>query len=269
MLLKEGEGRGRKREGVGRRLSLKERVKTASETGYCLKTLDWGKLLPDAGGQRLICIHRGSILIVYRYLGGRILRKYITVLLLLNVCILFAGPFGVDMGWSLEQLEQNTEWGMIVDQEGRNTTYATFYPPKSHDAFVLYYFKCDEEYGVHQITAITANIQLDSFGSSLISKHKELSRELTSVYGPPSPVLQSPVLTKGPSEEFVEALMRGEKPHYIWDLYEEVPTHPEEPEWITLGIELKDAQTAFIRLTYVSHDSVSVADKQRKSDRIL
>jgi len=197
------------------------------------------------------------------------LRKYITVLLLLDVCILFAGPFGVDMGWTLDQLEQHTEFGMVLDQEGHNTTYATFYPPKPHDAFIFYYFECDDEYGVHQITAMTSDMQLDSYGANVIAKHKELSRELTTVYGPPSPVTQSPLLVKGASEEFVNGLRRGEKAFSMWDLFEENPTHPEEPEWIVMGIELRDAQTAFIRLTYISYYSDEIDDRQRMEDRIL
>ncbi len=121
--------------------------------------------------------------------------------------IIFAGPFGLDMGMSLEQLRSLTG-------ENPELIRGDFYeinPPNGHDMFESYLVQVSPKYGVVMIKAIGKDITTNGHGTQLKSAFNNLVASIERTYG---------------KYEKIDYLLRGS----IWD----------EPEDFMMGIVRED-----------------------------
>ena len=77
----------------------------------------------------------------------------ITLLMMISA-MLFAGPFGMEFGWSLEELEASGADVEVFREEGRMTGCFVS-PTKPHPDFDLYAAYIDDEYGIYMIRTIS------------------------------------------------------------------------------------------------------------------
>lgn len=92
-----------------------------------------------------------------------------------------AGPFGLDMGMSLEQLRQR---GTVTALKSPNR-YKIENMRDGHPEFESYTAWVSPRHGLCQIRAVGVTIRNDSFGTEIRNRFNNLTRALSSKYGPP------------------------------------------------------------------------------------
>lgn len=110
--------------------------------------------------------------------------KRVATLTLLLLCgmTLFAGPFGLEMGWSYDEVINN---GVKILEDWGNGSYL-IKPISSHSSFVAYSIAIDEEYGIYQIVGMNDDIETSSSGTQLKSEFNKVKNQLISAYGDPT-----------------------------------------------------------------------------------
>jgi len=99
---------------------------------------------------------------------------------LLFVSAVFAGPFGIEMGMTLEQLKLiGVNPVPIRDANGRYRIT----PKKQHSDFNFYAVDISPNYGVYVILAISKDIPISSSGIELRNKCYEIQKSLSNIYG--------------------------------------------------------------------------------------
>jgi len=102
------------------------------------------------------------------------------IISLLFVASVFAAPFGIEMGMTLEQLKQMGVNPVLLS-DGSGRYYIT--PIKQHPDFERYIVNISPTYGVYRLLAISKIIPTSSFGTELKNKFYEIQKGLNSVYG--------------------------------------------------------------------------------------
>ncbi|PKH31444.1 hypothetical protein [Shewanella sp. ALD9] len=106
------------------------------------------------------------------------MRKLI-IIASLGLCVnsaLAAGPFGLDMGMSVNSIDKNAK-------QAAPYVYLTTNVPKPHSAFADYAIKAAPETGLCWLKAIGKDISTSSYGIELQSAFSEMSDKLTKIYG--------------------------------------------------------------------------------------
>jgi hypothetical protein len=98
--------------------------------------------------------------------------------LLLSTHILTAGPFGLEMGMSLDGLNALGANPTIIAE-----AYYTVNPPSPHSDFEEYIVRLDPTEGVFWIKALGKDISDSGYGFSTKSKFSETEQALSSAYG--------------------------------------------------------------------------------------
>jgi hypothetical protein len=100
--------------------------------------------------------------------------------LLIILCMpLFAGPFGLEMGMSLEKIKEISE----VDPIGKGDDVYIITPPKPHDLFELYLIKINIDTGLYYLKAASKDIETSSYGTELKSTFMSLVSSIEKTYG--------------------------------------------------------------------------------------
>jgi len=102
------------------------------------------------------------------------------IISLLFVASVFAAPFGIEMGMTLEQLKQMGVNPVLLN-DGSGRYYIT--PIKLHPDFDRYIVDISPTYGVYRLLAVSKHIPTSSFGTELKNKFYEIQKGLSSVYG--------------------------------------------------------------------------------------
>jgi hypothetical protein len=102
------------------------------------------------------------------------------IISLLFVASVFAAPFGIEMGMTLEQLKQMGVNPVLLS-DGSGRYYIT--PIKQHPDFERYIVNISPTYGVYRLLAVSKGIPTSSFGTDLKNKFYEIQKGLSSVYG--------------------------------------------------------------------------------------
>jgi hypothetical protein len=101
------------------------------------------------------------------------------VLFLFIAADAFSGPFGIDMGMSLDRLKQICK----TAPEHIEDNYYKITPPNTHDLFEIYIVQIDPTYGVYFIKAIGKDIHTNGYGVELRSTFDSLVRSIEKAYG--------------------------------------------------------------------------------------
>ncbi|WP_455233444.1 hypothetical protein [Geopseudomonas aromaticivorans] len=89
-----------------------------------------------------------------------------------------AGPFGLEMGESLAQLQGRMALTKVGEYQ-----YGAKATPKSHPAFEEYLLVITPKHGLCKVMAATPDIKSSSFGTEVQGKFESLEAAVTSRYG--------------------------------------------------------------------------------------
>jgi hypothetical protein len=113
------------------------------------------------------------------------MKKIAGVLFVLAASVaLFAGPFGIEMGWSKDDCIKAGITLTETSHAGDVVSYSCT-PPKVHPDFTFYAIRIDSQKGVYDIFATTDSIRTSDYGIEIQDKFNELADQLSSVYGQP------------------------------------------------------------------------------------
>lgn len=116
------------------------------------------------------------------------MKKLLMLVLLIGVSIsLFAGPFGLEMGWKLEDLEKNGIEYELYKQDYNISIYDVF-PEREHPDFEEYVVKIDTEEGIFQISTLRKDISTSSYGTALKNKYETVRDQISRTYGEPKEI---------------------------------------------------------------------------------
>jgi hypothetical protein len=95
------------------------------------------------------------------------------------VSSVFAGPFGIDMGMSLDKVKEVCKTVPIHIKDD----YYQIIPPKTNDLFEIYIVQIDPTYGVYYIKAISKDIRTNGYGVEIRSTFDNLVGSIEKTYG--------------------------------------------------------------------------------------
>ena len=107
----------------------------------------------------------------------------IAVFAFLTVTTVFAGPFGLEMGWNIDQVKE--AGAIILDSSDFNdgTNAYSINPPKRHSSFSTYIVLISDKYGLYQISAESDSIYTSGDGYQVKSEFYSIYNQLVSSYG--------------------------------------------------------------------------------------
>ena len=188
------------------------------------------------------------------------MKKTLLIALLMMIpTLLFAGPFGMEFGWSLEELENS---GAYVEYNNtqQNIKGYRVEPPQPHPNLSFYAVFIDDEYGIYLIRALSDNYYSEY---SIRTSYDMLKSQLTSVYGDPEEVDEISWNSDWDgSENFIRSILYGDRTlAAAWfPLYEENGAAD-----IYLGVMPNDENEAVVYIEYNSWDYDAVEAKFNSS----
>ena len=87
----------------------------------------------------------------------------------------FAGPFGLEMGMKIEEIDKNAK--KLAENAYKVSV------PKPHKSFSVYYVYTCPSKGLHTIKAISSPITTNGYGEDLKSNFESMEKKLKKVYG--------------------------------------------------------------------------------------
>ena len=188
------------------------------------------------------------------------MKKTLLIALLMMIsAMLFAGPFGMEFGWSLEELENSGAYVEYMNTQQNIKAYLVE-PPKPHSELPLYLVFIDDEYGIYMIRAIS-DICYSEY--SIRTSYDMLKSQLTSVYGEPEEVDEITWNSDWDgSVNFIRSILYGDRTLIAaW-----FPPYEEDGAGdIYLGVMANDETAAVVYLEYYSWDYDAVEAKFNSS----
>ena len=113
------------------------------------------------------------------------MKKILLSMLIALICsMLYADPFGLNMGWTLEEIAASG--AKIYDLEEEDNTYICFIDVTlPHPELSSYIAVIDKEVGLYQITAIGFTTEENSEGIAIRHLYQTLRYQLSKKYGNP------------------------------------------------------------------------------------
>lgn len=191
-------------------------------------------------------------------------KTLLIVLFMIISAILIAGPFGMEFGWSLEELKSSGIYTEEFIPQGTITSYLVV-PNNSHPLLMLYVVFIDNEYGLFQIRAISQPYY-EEYQIRLV--YGNLKTQLSTTYGKPDieyDEISNDSEWKG-SDNFIRLILYGDrKLSTIWR-----PSPSDDgPAVIALGILPVDESTAFLLLLYSSSNSEEIIERYTESNAAI
>lgn len=170
------------------------------------------------------------------------------IMFIMIPAMLFAGPFGMEFGWTLEELEASGVYTWEPIRQGSVTSYLAS-PIKPHSQLSLYIVFIDDEYGLFDIRSVA---EASYSESQVRTVYNTLKNQLSSVYGEPEEYDEIDWLSDlTGSGNFIRSLFHGDRIlNSTWHLDS---AEDNEPSMVVLGILTPDEYTAFVGVEYYSH----------------
>jgi hypothetical protein len=200
-------------------------------------------------------------------MNKRFIRSFVFLSLLSITIPAFAGPFGLDMGMTLEQL--TAVCGSAPVSVGTNLYKVT--PAKPHQAFETYVVQISPTYGVFFIKAIGKRVNTSVYGTELKSAFTQLVTSLENTYGTaktydflrPGSIWDEP-------NDWMMALRKQER--FLAAYWEEKTDGLYQGDILNLGVMVDaiSTETGVIFLEYYSKDSVAAeAEAKAVTDSVF
>lgn len=110
------------------------------------------------------------------------MKKILLICFFLIPTFLFAGPFGLEKGMTLEQI---TEVCGGIQPEYIENDYYFVIPTKRHPLFKLYIVYVDEKIGLYHIRCMTDSICSNKYGRELKEAFDQIINRISKNYGKP------------------------------------------------------------------------------------
>lgn len=168
------------------------------------------------------------------------MKKTLSFLLLATLALsLYAGPFGLDMDWSLEELASSAE---VVAASMKDSTGSVLYqvlPPSPEDPYTIYFAEVNDTFGLWRITAMTEPV------GDIKEITQAFNEALAAVSSYGEPLMDSDTFIKLSSPELFTYLALGET--YAGAVL--IPDPPvEDFAVLSLSVESDDGETGYILL---------------------
>ncbi len=124
----------------------------------------------------------------------------LTIVMFIFVGSAFAGPFGLEMGMSLEDLTKAC--GGSRPERLENDDRYLISPTKTHPDFEYYLVFVDNNKGLYCVRAISTEINTSRFGTELKSFFYDMTERLSKAYGKPKIIDEIKKDTYLKSDEF-------------------------------------------------------------------
>ena len=137
------------------------------------------------------------------------MKKALLIALLMMIpALLSAGPFGMEFGWSLEDLENSGAYVEYMNTQQNIKAYLVE-PPKPHSELPLYLVFIDDEYGLYLIRAVSPAYNSEYSVRTIFNR---LKGQLSSVYGAPEEIDEISLGSdwKG-SQNFIKSMLYGDR----------------------------------------------------------
>lgn len=176
---------------------------------------------------------------------------------------LFAGPFGIEAGWTEDELTGN---GNTVVEKMAYDSYrlgAEVVPAVPHRSFNRYFTVIDKDYGVYEIAAMKSEEDILADDLDLITEYELVKDQLTRVYGEP--------LALEYLDEKTDGSKMGEFPPELWRLEREVVSYWFLPaadpfSLVILKADMDPRTEEGLQLTYWAKTAETVAERAERSD---
>ena len=188
-------------------------------------------------------------------------KTFLIILFMMISAMLFAGPFGMEFGWSLEELEASGIYAEELMPQGTTTSYLTV-PENPHPLLILYTVFIDDEYGLFQIRAISQPLY-EEYQIRLL--YDDLKAQLTTAYGEPDTEYDE-ILDDSEwqgSDSFIRSILYGDRK--LSTTWRPAPSDG-GPAVVALGILPADESTAFMILIYGSSNSKEILERYTESN---
>ena len=163
---------------------------------------------------------------------------------------LFAGPFGIEMGWTVEDLKNNGITFTTRKKTQNITTYDVF-PKTTHPSFESYSVAIDDVKGVYKINIFGNDIETSIYGIALKEEYEKIKNQISITYGTPKSYdyLRSGSIWDEPNE-WMKSLEKEERVlHSFW-----YPEPKETIESIFLEAIALGSDSGYLFLSYQSND---------------
>jgi len=189
------------------------------------------------------------------------------VLLTISISGAFCGPFGLDMGMSLDRVRQVSS----TTPANRGNDLYEITPPNTNNMFETYVVRIHPTYGVYLIKAVGVDITTNGYGTALRTAFNNLAGSLERVYGQYrlTDFLLPRSIWKDP-DDFMMGLLRNER--YLFAMWErkEGSNLPDDLESIAIGASALNSSKGYVSLEYYSIDYEKIkAEEQQRQDSVF
>ena len=114
------------------------------------------------------------------------MKKIIFPILMLTfiASTVFAGPFGLSQGMSVNEVAKLSEKGYEPTNPENDDRYI-FVPKKKHELFKVYIVFIDQEKALYCIKAVSEEIKTNDYGTELKNVFSDMVDRLSKIYGKP------------------------------------------------------------------------------------
>lgn len=180
----------------------------------------------------------------------------------------FASPFGLSKGMTLEQVKE-----ACGGREPVKIDDGLYYvvPTKQHPYFERYIAWIDEKEGLNYLKAIGKDIDTNSYGFELMSKFNSLETSLSKTYGKCDRMdFLMPGSIWDDLDDWMYALEKKER--YLLSSWERKygSTLPDELDSVYLGAKANSSNSGYVVLEYkfTNHDAIQEA-QQEEDDSVF
>lgn len=197
-------------------------------------------------------------------------RSCLVILLLLGgLPMLFAGPFGLEFGWTMDEMV--AAGAQVLQDQGSagGLSIYTIIPPSPHGSLNTYMVGIDSEYGLTSVAGAALLLDVSQSGVEIISLFDRLEAQLTGVYGYGTryDFLVSGSIWNVPND-FMMALCLQERFLASFWQPDSVPSGGEEYGVAEISLEASafDEHNGSVTLLYHGENADMAAERQNESD---
>lgn len=181
---------------------------------------------------------------------------------LLACSAVFAGPFGIEMGWSYDQLVASGVQIVGDPRVNNNVTTYEVAPVKTHPSFDYYLVRIDEKEGVYSIEAY-GSIPTSEYGTQAKEAYENMKKQLGKSYGKPDEVeyLKSKSLWDEPRYWMMGLVKQDRTCASFWTF----KNRKDQLSIIALELTAKYTDTGRLELAYQSDKTEEILERVKAS----
>ncbi len=187
-------------------------------------------------------------------------KKLLSMALALTIPLsIFASPFGLKMGMTLEQITEVC--GGIEPVHNENDSY--FIEPTNHHPLFKYYLAyVDDEIGLYYIKALTDEISSNDYGEEIKSAFENIKNRISKNYGKPKVIDELASDTLWNEEKYwLNALREGSRTlTAAWGIEKNI--EKDDIEFIGISAKYASYQKGVILLEYQFKNYSQIEDSQ-------